>query len=150
TLGWLQAMRCITFSSRLRTSGAAWQALSRIVIFKYRSSSSMSTSLRQISPQNASIRGRMVNPRWHTSEAASIVMPHAAASRAFTLFLLAVFRHAGPVRVDLDIAPGVLDVLPSPGIALLKGLYPRVVSIGGAALASSTNSGEPNRIARVR
>jgi hypothetical protein len=47
--------------------------------------------------------------------------------KIFTLFLLAVFRHAGPIRVDLDIAPGVLDVLPSPGIALLKGFHPRVV-----------------------
>src|SRR5215831_19138351 len=87
----------------------------------------MSTSLRQISPQIASIRGRMVNPRWHTSEAASIVMPHAAASRAFTLFLLAVFRHAGPIRVDLDIAPGVFDVLSSPDIALVNGFLPRRV-----------------------
>jgi hypothetical protein len=55
TLDWLQAMRFITFSSWLRTAGSAWRAFSRIVIFKYRSSSSISTSLRQISPQNASI-----------------------------------------------------------------------------------------------
>ena len=37
-------MRFITFSSCLRTSGAAWRAFSRIVIFNCRSSSSMSTS----------------------------------------------------------------------------------------------------------
>jgi hypothetical protein len=55
TLDWLQAMRFVTFSSWLRTSDSAWRTFSRIVIFKYRSSSSMSTSLRQISPQNASI-----------------------------------------------------------------------------------------------
>jgi hypothetical protein len=30
---------------------------------------------------------------------------HVAASKTFTLFLLAVFRHAGPIRVDLDICP---------------------------------------------
>src|SRR5262249_20444202 len=40
-------------------------------------------------------------------------------------FLLAVFRHAGPIRVDLNIAPGVFDILLSPDIALVNGFLPR-------------------------
>src|SRR5262249_181995 len=40
-------------------------------------------------------------------------------------FLLAVFRHAGPIRVDLNIAPGVFDILLSPDIALVNGFLTR-------------------------
>jgi hypothetical protein len=50
-----------------------------------------------------------------------------AIRKTFTLFLLAVFRHAGPIRVDLDIAPSVFDVLLSLEIALVKGFLPRRV-----------------------
>src|SRR5262249_39051898 len=87
--------------------------------------SRVARTIRHFSGSVSKVEG--VIPARHANSSRRIVMPHAAASRAFTLFRLAVFRHAGPIRVDLDIAPGVLDVLPSPGIALLKGLYPRVV-----------------------
>src|SRR6266545_1080874 len=50
-----------------------------------------------------------------------------ALRKTFTLFLLAAFHHAGAIRVDLHIAPGVFDVLLSPDIALVNGFLPRRV-----------------------
>ena len=43
----------------------------------------------------------------------------------------------------------MFDVLSSPDIALLKAFI-RASSMGGAALASWTNAGEPNRMARAK
>jgi len=41
------------------------------------------------------------------------------------LFLLAVIRHAGPIRVDLHVAPRILLVTARPDIALVNGVLPR-------------------------
>jgi hypothetical protein len=43
------------------------------------------------------------------------------------LFLLAVIRHAGPIRVDLYVAPRILLVTARPDIALVNGVLPRRV-----------------------
>ena len=43
------------------------------------------------------------------------------------LFLLAVIRHAGPIRVDLHVAPRILLVTARPDIALVNGVLPRRV-----------------------
>src|SRR5262245_34489178 len=45
--------------------------------------------------------------------------------RDVALFLLAMLGHAGPIRVDLDVGPGMLRVLLGPEIALAQGLLPR-------------------------
>jgi hypothetical protein len=43
------------------------------------------------------------------------------------LFLLAVIRHAGAIRVDLHVAPRILLVTARPDIALVNGVLPRRV-----------------------
>jgi hypothetical protein len=44
-----------------------------------------------------------------------------------TLFLMAVLHHAGPIRVDLGIAPRILPVALRLDIALVNGVLPRRV-----------------------
>jgi hypothetical protein len=54
--------------------------------------------------------------------------------RDVALLLLAMLGHAGPIRVDLDVGPGMLRVLLGPEIALAQGLLPRGAHVILAAL----------------
>jgi hypothetical protein len=45
--------------------------------------------------------------------------------RDVALLLLAMLSHAGPIRVDLDVGPGMLGVLLGREITLAQGLLPR-------------------------
>lgn len=50
------------------------------------------------------------------------------------LFLLAVIRHAGPIRVDLHVAPRILLVTARPDIALVNGLRACVAEFAAVLL----------------
>jgi hypothetical protein len=49
-------------------------------------------------------------------------------------FRLAVLGHAGPIRLELDVAPGMFDVLPGPETTLANGRRPRGADLSPALL----------------
>jgi hypothetical protein len=74
--------------------------------------------------------------------------------RDVALLLLAMLSHAGPIRVDLDVGPGMLGVLLGREITLAQGLLPRGAHVILAAFAklgdARTESASPRAIAAIR
>jgi hypothetical protein len=64
--------------------------------------------------------------------------------RDVALFLLAMLGHAGPIRVDLDVGPGMLRVLLGPEIALAQSLRPRGAHVLLAALREARRRQDGN------
>src|SRR5262249_50452685 len=74
--------------------------------------------------------------------------------RDVALLLLAMFGHAGPIRVDLDVGPGMLGVLLGREITLAQGLLPRGAHVILAALREARRrqdgKASPRAIAAIR